>query len=329
MLEYLLIRPYERELVGHITSNLQFLVMDELHVYRGRQGADIAMLLRRVQARAAGRSLQFIGTSATLATAGTRQERNEKIAEVGSTLFGVKVPSVNVVDETLMRVTSVPAPRTRDELRAAVTAPAPATTRDAVTQHPLSAWIEDAFGLTLSDEERLVRKPPATFSTEVTRLTDESGLGRNECEASLMAVLAAGTSPETAPPERPEDPVFAFRLHQFIASGSSIYATIEPPDDREFFVHGQYVAPGSDDGTRLLYPLTFCRECGQEYYQVSLLLSEGRLLPRSPLPASWDETEGTQGYLAIQRDGLWSHEDTLPEFWFEDRKVRPLSPRHD
>src|ERR671937_628018 len=45
--------------------------MYELHVYRGRQGADVAMLLRRVRQRA-NRDLQVIGTSATLATQGLR-----------------------------------------------------------------------------------------------------------------------------------------------------------------------------------------------------------------------------------------------------------------
>jgi len=93
MLEYMLIRPYERSLVNHITNELRFLVMDELHVYRGRQGADVAMLMRRVQQRARGRDLQFVGTSATLATEGTRQQRNETIAEIASTLFGVDVPA--------------------------------------------------------------------------------------------------------------------------------------------------------------------------------------------------------------------------------------------
>jgi ATP-dependent helicase YprA (DUF1998 family) len=47
MLEYMLIRPQERALVGETTRELQFLTVDELHVYRGRQGADVAMLLRR------------------------------------------------------------------------------------------------------------------------------------------------------------------------------------------------------------------------------------------------------------------------------------------
>ena len=55
MAEYLLLRPSERSMLQTATSNLQTLVMDELHFYRGRQGADVAMLTRRLQA-AAGRN---------------------------------------------------------------------------------------------------------------------------------------------------------------------------------------------------------------------------------------------------------------------------------
>src|SRR6185437_7305333 len=101
-------------LVEQATRDLRFLVMDELHVYRGRQGADVAMLMRRVRQRAGNRPLQFIGTSATLATAGSREERKATIAGVASTLFGVAVPAENVIDETLRRVIAAPAPRGRD-----------------------------------------------------------------------------------------------------------------------------------------------------------------------------------------------------------------------
>jgi len=75
MLEYMLIRPDERPLVQQATQELRFLVMDELHVYRGRQGADVAMLLRRVRQRSGSRDLIFVGTSATLATSGDRDAR--------------------------------------------------------------------------------------------------------------------------------------------------------------------------------------------------------------------------------------------------------------
>ncbi|MEZ6084000.1 MAG: DEAD/DEAH box helicase, partial [Phycisphaerae bacterium] len=46
MLELILTRIEERKLVDH-AGVLRFLVFDELHTYRGRQGADVAMLVRR------------------------------------------------------------------------------------------------------------------------------------------------------------------------------------------------------------------------------------------------------------------------------------------
>ena len=48
MLELMLTRPNERQLI-QAAQGLRFLVLDELHTYRGRQGADVAMLVRRVR----------------------------------------------------------------------------------------------------------------------------------------------------------------------------------------------------------------------------------------------------------------------------------------
>ena len=48
MLEYILTRPFDRALV-QAAQGLSFLVLDELHTYRGRQGADVALLVRRVR----------------------------------------------------------------------------------------------------------------------------------------------------------------------------------------------------------------------------------------------------------------------------------------
>src|SRR5271169_716387 len=112
MLEYMLIRPEERALVGETTRELRFLTVDELHVYRGRQGADVAMLLRRLRQRAGRPNLQCAGTSATIATGGDRAARRAQIAEVGSRLFGVPIRAENVIDETLERVARVPVPAT-------------------------------------------------------------------------------------------------------------------------------------------------------------------------------------------------------------------------
>jgi len=70
MLEYLLVRPEDQRFFDGRTSEFwRFVVLDEIHVYDGAQGAEISMLLRRVKDRVLtserGR-LTCIGTSATL-----------------------------------------------------------------------------------------------------------------------------------------------------------------------------------------------------------------------------------------------------------------------
>ena len=49
MFELILTRPEERRTLIQAAQGLKFLVLDELHTYRGRQGADVAMLVRRVR----------------------------------------------------------------------------------------------------------------------------------------------------------------------------------------------------------------------------------------------------------------------------------------
>lgn len=325
MLEYILLRPSERALLQTATRDLRSLVMDELHFYRGRQGADVAMLLRRVQERA-GHDLQMIGTSATMATGGRRDDVRAKVAEVATNLFGVAVPPANVIDETLERIAQVPAPAGREELRAAVGMPPPAANVEAVTHHPLAAWVETAFGLDVTPEDgRLVRREPATFAEVAARLADETGLTIDACQASLRAVLDAGNSalyPKTRDGE-PDRRVFAFRLHQFLSSGSSVYATLEPPNERILTMEGQYKA----DEERVLFPLAFCRECGQDYYLVSRIGgdSTGWLIPRSPMVGvADDDIDGTSGFFAIDEDNLWDDNDEeLPDHWWDFSRKNP------
>lgn len=105
MLELLMTRQDDKDkAVIRNAKGLRFLVLDELHTYRGRQGADVALLVRRVRESLADQ-LQCIGTSATMATEGSEQEKNTKVAEVASRLFGVPLAAANVITETLQRVT--------------------------------------------------------------------------------------------------------------------------------------------------------------------------------------------------------------------------------
>ncbi len=326
MLELMLVRPRESEFVGKRASSLQFLVLDELHTYRGRQGADVALLIRRLRENCGNANLLTIGTSATMATGNTRLERRTAVAEFASKLFGTSVKPDSVIEETL-RPTMQQQATDAHALRQAVTGPLPAKSWEAFTRHPLSAWIEKTFGIR-AEEGNLRRQIPITLSKGAARLAEETGLGIAVCADRLRAMLLLGTvvlSPDG-------DPAFAFKLHQFISQGSSIYATFEDSQKRLLTMEGQYFAPGESE--RLLYPLVFCRVCGQEYYTVRWSEKDRFLYPDSAQMGDLlddDDFEASHsGYVMLDPNHRFRDEiESLPEHWLTSAgRVKKEYRRH-
>lgn len=100
MLELLLTLGEDRELV-RAAQGLRFLVFDELHTYRGRQGADVALLIRRCRQAFGGHDIICIGTSTTMASEGSTEEQKRDVAKVARTLFGAPFDASQVNGETL------------------------------------------------------------------------------------------------------------------------------------------------------------------------------------------------------------------------------------
>jgi ATP-dependent helicase YprA (DUF1998 family) len=84
----------DRRSLVRMAAGLEFLVLDELHTYRGRQGADVALLVRRVREACGTPNLQCIGTSATMSNEGGVAERRKIVASV-ATLSGLTRPSAS------------------------------------------------------------------------------------------------------------------------------------------------------------------------------------------------------------------------------------------
>ena len=100
MLDYLLLRGRDRPLwEKNDPKTLQFLVVDELHTFDGAQGADLALLLRRLKYRLVTpeRHLICIGSSATL---GTGDEAATELRRYAETIFGEPFDTSAVVRET-------------------------------------------------------------------------------------------------------------------------------------------------------------------------------------------------------------------------------------
>lgn len=195
-----------------------------------------------------------------MASGTTRRERNDAVAAVASTLFGTPVPHEHVIDETLRWGLPRPTTPTAAELRQALLTPLPSQLRweDLVT-NPLAAWIEATFGLRADEEERLRRRDPITLLAGAQQLANETGLALETCAQRLQQFIQRGNAVKTPGGQRP----FAFKLHQFFSQGGAVFATVEQSQSRYLTLDGQHYAPG-DDTDRLLFPLVFCRVCGQE-----------------------------------------------------------------
>ncbi|MDF5723760.1 MAG: helicase-related protein, partial [Rhizonema sp. PD37] len=360
----LLSRTHENKLVE--SPNLKFLILDELHTYRGRQGADVAILIRKLRQRSKNNhQLLCIGTSATMSTEGSREQRRQVVADVASKLFGVEIKPSNVIDETLERSIKCAEP-TIAELRQSIQAGLPSEstqTLENFQQHPLSNWIEMNFGLkeevvdgvtenkiitfptkstwlaaastgkyTTSPQKSVsyVRRIPITLQEGAEKLAqvcscvaadDEDALKRNyeQCLNVLKQMFLWGSKTKG----------LAFRLHQFISQGGSVYATIENRDKRLLTLEGQYTT--TED--RLLYPLVFCRECGQDYYVVRYDAEQQIVLPQLPtaLDVSPDDADITEGYLTLDERELWDEgdQDRLPDSWFNETKKKGRVAKKD
>lgn len=330
MLELILTRRDDKNLVEQ-AGGLRFLVLDELHTYRGRQGADVALLIRRLMNRVKSNNLQCIGTSATLAGEGTYEEQQEEIAKTASMLFGSEFLPEHVIGETLRRATekkSQDNPVFVKELteRVGDKSRKPPLSYTEFIKDPLSIWLEDTFGIREAPgTHRLIRAVPRSISgkngtaIELSRLT---GVPEERCTDVIREALLAGYDCEPNP-ETGFQP-FAFRLHQFISRGGSVYTTLEPEDRRYLTVHGQQYVPG--DRSKVLFPVLFCRECGHEYYKVLRYRND----PNNRLVGPWgqnnEEAEGDEvqpGYLYYSTRNPWP-EDTaemmnrLPDDWLEE-----------
>jgi len=313
MAELMLVRPEDQRFLDRTGGGLRFLVFDELHTYRGRQGADVAMLIRRLKERCAAPDLIHVGTSATMVSGpnATPQERRAAVGDFAQRLFGHPLTADNVVEESLEPFTLHGTP-TSAELATALAGPLPATL-DEFRRYPLARWVEAEFGIEPEAGGGYKRRVPRTLAKAAARLAEASGQLAEACEARLRDLFNRGGELLRDDGGR----AFAFKMHQFIGQGRALYATLQPADGpegerREFSLEGQVQAGGG----RLFIPVKFCRQCGQDYYHV--LRSATRFTPH-PVGLESADDDSHPGYLMLAPDeNDWS-EDRVPEEWYDGR----------
>ena len=315
MLELLLTRVQERPIRDAIFQKLRYLVFDELHTYRGRQGADVAMLIRRIQSQCR-ESVCCIGTSATMVSVGSAESQRSEVARVGSTVFGRPFGSEQIVDETLARsLAATGSLPSKQELHAAITAEIDTAAGEAeLRKHAVAVWLENRIALK-EGEGRLARRTPMRLADVVAELARDSGAPAGRCQVVLEATLQWVSMINQRMQEGGSSyTLLPFKLHQFIAQTGSVYTTLDQGQER-FITLEPGIYKQDDSSKKPLFPNVFSRATGHPYICVSM--ADGRLTPREFRASSDDDNHAADGYLIIG-DEVWNPDEDLeflPTAW--------------
>jgi hypothetical protein len=227
MLELIMTREPETWMRESFKEHLKYLVFDELHTYRGRQGADVSLLIRRIKGLA-DNPVITIGTSATMASEGTNDDKQEIIAEFANMIFGANLSKENIINEYLTPSGIL------------LEGPSPALLKRRIDNgiktdgdtksfsfHPLVAWLEHYIALNYN-RGRYERGEPMTIEDISKKLSEFAGSDLDKTKAVVRSILEWADSLN----KKHEKSFLPFKIHQFISQTNTIYVSLEDKEKR-------------------------------------------------------------------------------------------------
>ncbi|MBX3269502.1 MAG: DEAD/DEAH box helicase [Sandaracinaceae bacterium] len=293
MLEYMLMRPFERPIfdetarwLAHPESRL-LLVVDEAHMYRGAKGAEVAFLIRRLRARLGihdePEKLRVIATSASL---GSDTDALERVRRFAADMTGK--PPERFVPITGSR--TIPSPRSPGssdvaDLLASIDLErlhdlAEGALHDVVTpvlaHFGVTAPARDDAGVQRALFEALEGQPfvnqliaeAAGEARSVAELADAVFGDHPEREKALSVLLALGALARREPDTAGLVPT---RVHAMFRGLLGLHACINPA------CSGRQDAPGESAllGKLFSQPRTRCDACGCRVFEIASCRSCG------------------------------------------------------
>lgn len=319
MLEYMLMRPFERPIFNETQRWLQekdsyfILVLDEAHMYRGAKGAEVAFLIRRLRARLGihdqPHKLRVIATSASL---GTQADALEKIRRFAADLTG-KIPDNfdAIVGTREVAEPAGPASSAEADLFASINLDAinQALTGDALRESlsPVFDFYNFPCKSSVDSEvlnilHKVLDKRPyinqliqaaAGSAKDINSLAMVVFPNYQYARRALEGLLTLGTLAR----QKPDTPgLIPTRVHAMFRGSHGLYACINP------LCSGRQASPGEQAvmGKLFSYPQTYCDVCNARVFELASCRSCGAPYifayvedkSLSPLYFLWGETEG-------------------------------------
>jgi superfamily II DNA/RNA helicase/very-short-patch-repair endonuclease len=279
MLELLMVRKADEGLRKSFLDNIEFLVYDELHVYKGRQGADVSLLNRRINAAARNKNIICIGTSATMAT-GTIDEQKREVAKVATRFFDTDFSPANVIVESLTYSTNEVIP-SKEALVSAFKADIKDLSKKAILENPIAIWLERTIAVRNEGEHKR-RNEPQSIKAIAKKFSLETGISEAEAEKKIIEILiwAESLNIESAR-EKKKDTILPFKLHQFISQTGYVYVTLEEAGKRHITLEpNPFVKLSENEPEVPVYQTVFSRVSGVEFICVRKDFSESKLIFR-------------------------------------------------
>lgn len=281
MLELIMTRQSESWLRRSLEENLQFLVYDELHTYRGRQGSDVSYLNRRIQATCK-KDIICIGTSATMASDGSPDDKKREVAKVAAKIFGKRYDTSQIVGEYLETCTNGINPSDFELVESIKKGINHDWDETVYISHPMTNWLE--INIALKDNHGIIeRGKPLSIKKIALVLQDITLLSFDEIELTIINVLKwTEKLNEENRLKNTRKSFLPFRFHQFISQTSSVSVTLEPRSSRTITIEsGRYIKDKSGKD-KMLYSILFSRYSGVEFICVEKDTIENKLNPVNP-----------------------------------------------
>lgn len=342
MLELLLTRNDDAALFREeIKRNLRFLVLDELHTYSGKQGADVAFLIRRLKQKTETKGkLLCIGTSATMANDLNGAGSADAVAGFAARIFGEDFTAANVVveeeDKTIEFNGNIIAPTItiteRDfELFDSENIATVLPLFEALMGHPFLGKMDS-----LSLGEELKQSKILGFLEQSLKEVKDFGVlayrykeavrptsNLEACKLEIHAGLILGMMGTVISEMGREVPRFVPKVHAFYNQGSELRGCLTETCGY-LSDSGETTCPKCEKegrGISTLYPLHFCRTCGQEYYG---MWYDEQSNEANPWTFQDETNKGKSGYYSpIFKEDL----SKVPEHWLTPKR-RELKSSH-
>jgi hypothetical protein len=322
MLEYLLVRPVDAPIFEN--ANLQFLVLDEAHAYRGVQATEIGYLLRRLKDRLGQPTPRCIATSATLGNDATRGKVRAFAERLFDAPFGDATPIYGTpATPTLTEPSIEPTPA--DYVAAAETLRAnPDVPSSEITRRLSPAHANEPLGTLLGRDRNLHRLRSEILTDPVLAPKAAHDLWPNATEWDAKAALYALLDIVAEAKREPgREDMLPTRLHYFVKAQQGIHLCLRrdcPQRKRNAGRPAIFLSRKTNEETRegycpycrvagcesKLIEIVSCRKCGYLFGALQDLGPRFRQNPDTAPGPQQDHFDNFSTELGWAADSFWS-----------------------